>query len=230
LNHSIGKMERRSGSSKRKAETPVSTPKGGKGPRAGESSAGNAGSSSTGSSSRKETVKSPSPSKDAGSKAGNNSRYENLIAEQSQAQNQLEEMLKVSAARERELEEECRLLRKKIKLMEDSNPPRPKESEEASKELEFYRLITGTTVSVDNSDQSKAHRASGTAYVCTTTNTKTKLATQYTLRTDKSATISFQPKANAELLPEYLRAHISFESGMAPVLFADIIQTLYPGE
>ena len=66
-------------------------------------------------------------------------------------------------------------------------------------------------------------------YICTVTNAVKHISTKFLLQipTDTKQNIDFIPKSNLDMLPEYLRVHISFEPLMAPVLMGDVLQSLY---
>ena len=66
-------------------------------------------------------------------------------------------------------------------------------------------------------------------YMCTVTNEVKHISTRFLLQipTDTKQSIDFIPKSNLDMLPEYLRVHISFEPLMAPVLMGDVLQSLY---
>jgi hypothetical protein len=47
---------------------------------------------------------------------------------------------------------------------------------------------------------------------------------------DAGVQITYEPKANLDLLPDYLRQNIKFEQQMAPVLMLDVLNAMYGDE
>lgn len=91
-----------------------------------------------------------------------------------------------------------------------------------SKLVDFYRMITSTTVVTGDANQ----------YICTVRNAVKRTVTRFEVRINPSSETDFQftPVANIDMLPEYLQCEIFCESKMAPVLMGDILQSLYDEE
>ena len=64
-------------------------------------------------------------------------------------------------------------------------------------------------------------------YICTLKNKVKKNATRFVIEDKKKDELEYIPKANVNLLPDYLQNEISFERNMAPIILADAIQALY---
>lgn len=85
--------------------------------------------------------------------------------------------------------------------------------------IKFYEMVTSMAVKIDDTDQNK--------YICTVKNKAKRIGSKFSISYKSEDELAFQPIANANILPEYLRSEISFEVEMAPVLTSDVLQSLY---
>ena len=121
--------------------------------------------------------------------------------------------------------------------------------ESRRKRLDFMEWFTGMSIKreekkgVDGKEE----------FVCTVKNAVQKKAVRFTLSMlldeedlirqrkrrkdtgeseadDEVSAITYTPRANADMLPEYLQSVISFEPDMAPVLLSDVLGALYEEE
>lgn len=123
-----------------------------------------------------------------------------------------------------------------------------KKIEQRRKHLDFMEWFTSMTIK-RGEDENAGGRDE---FVCTVKNAVQKKATRFSLsllleeedlirnrkkqkdtgesETEDESSITYTPRANAELLPEYLQNVLSFEPDMAPVLLADVLSVLYADE
>ena len=68
------------------------------------------------------------------------------------------------------------------------------------------------------------------SFVCTVKNRSMQRVTKFKITEregEQNENMEFKPLANADFLPEYLRAHINFEAEMAPVILGDVLQNIF---
>ena len=143
-----------------------------------------------------------------------------------EAEEDLENQIKLSNDREVVLEKYTKLLLQKIDdIQNNSENKNPKSNitntsnlnDSENKYLIFFELMTSMSVKFDGNG----------VYICTLKNKVKKNATRFVIEDKKKDELEYIPKANVNLLPDYLQNEITFERNMAPIILADAIQALY---
>ena len=121
--------------------------------------------------------------------------------------------------------------------------------ESRRKRLDFMEWFTGMTIKREEEVGADGREE----FVCTVKNAVQKKATRFSLSLlldeedlirqrkkmkdlgegeadEETSTITYTPRANAEMLQEYLQNVLSFEPDMAPVLLSDVLGVLYADE
>ena len=128
-----------------------------------------------------------------------------------------------------------------------------KKIEKRRKLLEFMEWLTSMSIrkekkAIPTSD----FEPSGEEFICTMKNVVHKRVTRFSLVSvldeediirrrrlkrdagegikDESMSITYTPKANADILPDYLQNVLEFEPDMAPILLSDALSSLYADE
>jgi len=144
---------------------------------------------------------------------------------------QLERELEGCEQREAVAAKVVQRLESKIRKLEqadadDSLGQSNEKIEEQRRLLAFYESVTSMAVRVDEGE-----------YTCTVKNRLKRQAVRFAIiednkdqRQDDDASITFVPKANANLLPEYLQQSIQLDKSYAPHLTTDVLSSLFSEE
>jgi len=143
---------------------------------------------------------------------------------------QLERELEGCEQREAVAAKVVQRLESKIRKLEqadadDSLGQSNEKIEEQRRLLAFYESVTSMAVRVDEGE-----------YTCTVKNRIKRQAVRFAIlednkdRQDDEASITFVPKANANLLPEYLQQSIQLDKSYAPHLTTDVLSSLFSEE
>lgn len=178
-------------------------------------------------------------------------KFEQLQRERFEEEEDLERLLEVTLEKEVKLMAYAKLLEQKIDLLlvgevegassssSGTSTAVARDSSECTdlyakidqqrKLLRFYELMTSMTVRTDDE----------TEFVCTLKNKVKRLVTRFVVKSggdDANPTVKdinscenmqFVPRANVELLPEYLHGRVEFPSDSAPVMLGDTLQALF---
>lgn len=146
-------------------------------------------------------------------------KHDAVFQEHERVKSELEAQLSISGEREAQLEKLTTMLETKVKSLEERNA----RNAASSSLLDFFEKMTSMQVKLGDGGASTGPQS----FVCTVRNAVKRQATRFRIENTASNEVSFLPMANLEMLPEYLRAHISFEPDMCPVVMGDILQNLY---
>ncbi len=151
----------------------------------------------------------------------------------------------------RKLESKIGKLEEKGSDASAKNVELKKKIEKRRKLLEFMEWLTSMSMKKEDSTNETSDQGgpSDEEFICTVKNAVQKRATRFSLvsvldeediirrrrkkrdsgedATDDSPSITYTPKANADLLPEYLQNVLSFEPDMAPILLSDALSAVY---
>jgi hypothetical protein len=131
---------------------------------------------------------------------------------------ELANQLEATTAREKKLEDYVKLLTKKLNLTEKKLSRGHKGSNQEV--LDFFQKITSLTIeSIKIVDADEL-------YTCLVTNTQLEKSCRFQFKLTAEEA-HFMPLTQTDLLPEYLRNHISFDKEMLPVVLGDVLQNLF---
>jgi hypothetical protein len=144
-----------------------------------------------------------------------------------EAEDDLDQQILISKERETALLRYSDLLQQKIRIMQGKSGDSVIDSktdgklyaekvESQRKLLSFFELMTSMTVTEEQ----------GTM-VCTLKNRVKRKALRFSIKDSGIDDLDYVPKANIDVLPEYMQSELTFERNMAPVLLADALQALY---
>jgi hypothetical protein len=155
-----------------------------------------------------------------------------------------------SLAYVRKLEEKIGKLGEKGSDASAKNVELKKKIEKRRKLLGFMEWLTAMSIKKEEDESGALEEEE--EYICTLKNIVDKKATRFSLTTvldedmiirrkkmkrdsgedadEASPSITYTPKANPELLPEYLQNVLSFEPDMAPVLMSDALSGIYAND
>ena len=165
-------------------------------------------------------------SKAAGDAAFWKQKYNKIKKLREEAEEDLEEQLRVSKEKEAALEKYANLLQQKIKAIEKGGVNGndiellQEKIESQRKYLTFYELMTSMTVKEEEDG----------VMICTLKNRVKRNATRFMIENSNKDEIDYIPRGNINLLPDYLQQEMSCERNMAPIVLADAIQALYDDE
>lgn len=166
--------------------------------------------------------------KAAGDAAFWKQKYNKVKKLREEAEEDLEEQLRVSKEKEVALEKYANLLQQKIKAIEKggvndtgSDVEELREKVESQRKyLSFYELMTSMTVKEEEDG----------IMVCTLKNRVKRNATRFMIENSNNDEIDYIPRGNINLLPDYLQQEMTCERNMAPIVLADAVQALYDDE
>ena len=99
-----------------------------------------------------------------------------------------------------------------------------KEAEGLFNKVKFYEQMTAMKV-----DQSSTGE-----YICTLKNSVHRRVTKFSIKRKRDSRdgldMQFIPRANVNILPDYLQSEIFCETNMSPVIMGDVLQALYNDE
>ena len=165
-------------------------------------------------------------SKAAGDAAFWKQKYNKMKKLREEAEEDLEEQLRVSKTKEAALEKYANLLQQKIKAIEkggvngSDTEALEEKIETQRKYLSFYELMTSMTLKEEENG----------VMVCTLKNRVKRNATRFMIENSNKEEIDYIPRGNINLLPDYLQQEMTCERNMAPIVLADAIQALYDDE
>jgi antitoxin component of MazEF toxin-antitoxin module len=151
-------------------------------------------------------------------------KYLDVKALQEEAEDDLESQIQISKEREAALVRYSDLLQKKIHLIQGKSVETPTDNDASTavkidkqrKMLNFFELMTSMTVTEDKG-----------LMVCTLKNRTKRTALRFTIKDFGTGDLEYVPKANINVLPEYMQSELTFERNMSPILLADALQALY---
>jgi hypothetical protein len=141
-----------------------------------------------------------------------------LNDEQAKKESNHQEQLDKSLLRYNNLNDYVKLLEKKVEDL-SKNENNNSDDKNEKKLLPFFELMTSMTVATALLNKKDI-------YSCTIKNDINRRITKFNI-TLESDQLIFEPKANSNMLPEYLREGITGEARMAPVILGDILQQVY---
>ena len=80
--------------------------------------------------------------------------------------------------------------------------------------IEFYETMTGMTVRCENG-----------IFKCKVSNKLKRSFAKFQMTTDEEMT--YEPRANAKIFPEYMHCGLAFDKDLAPSLMADVLASLF---
>lgn len=151
-------------------------------------------------------------------------KYLEVKALQEEAEDDLDAQIQISKEREAALVRYSDLLQKKIHLIQGKSGEPSSDNDQSSavkvdkqrKMLNFFELMTSMTVTEDKG-----------LMVCTLKNRTKRTAIRFTIKDSGAGDLEYVPKANINVLPEYMQSELTFERNMSPILLADALQALY---
>lgn len=152
-------------------------------------------------------------------------KFETIKRESKEKITKLTNDLQKSVDRQDKLERYAFMLEERLGKNEESKSTSgsslksPEKLLEESKVLQFYKTATSMEV--------KWSPANPTDYVCTITNKKISRGTKVIFKFPDSNTLEYIPKANADMLPEQFRMHLSTEPDAVSVILGEILTNLY---
>jgi len=184
---------------------------------------------------RQERATSSSSSDDVNSEASFwQHKYESLVAERIDAENDFDKQLSVVDEIAQRKDAYIKLLERKIEKMSssggassNSNSHDDDEVKVKNRVISFYEQMTCMSVKVDDND-----RGDQSNYICTIKNKQRRVASRFIIsiddKTKRAATnVKYIPCANIHVLPDYLHNTIEFEPGMSPVLLGDVLNSMF---
>jgi hypothetical protein len=181
-------------------------------------------------------------------------RYNDLANSKDPLMKRLEGEMLSAFDREDQTLAYVRKLESKIGKLEEKGSDASSKTKELTKKIEKRRKLLEfmewlTSMSIKKEEGIGGSSDDLEEFVCTVKNAVQKRATRFSLVTvideediirrrkqkkdsgegtsHDSPSITYTPKANAELLPEYLQNVLSFEPDMAPVLLSDVLAEIY---
>ena len=158
-------------------------------------------------------------------------KYESLVSERIEAEKDFERQLGLVNDIIERKDAYIKLLEKKTSLensskgKENVNDNDKDDLKLKSRLVTFYEKVTGMSVKFNDDD-----RGEYSNYTCTIKNKQRRVASRFVIAVDdkaKSLNFKYTPGANIHVLPEYLHNTIEFESGMAPVLLGDVLNSMF---
>jgi len=165
-------------------------------------------------------------------------KYETLRSERREAEEDLEQQVEIGLQREAKLDALNTLLNKKVELLQAGAVTSADATElmdkldQLRKLVKFYENLTATTVKMDHtSSEEYTVTVQHSAKPTHTTRFKIEMSAPDEGGDRRPAALGFSfepdPNVNMHLLPEYLHRGLECESGMMPVILADILTKLY---